>query len=162
MPAFPTIWIPTPEVGPQGSFGSLLNSFITWAIAIGALATLAFILIGGFSYITAQDDEKKAEGARKTITNGVIGLIIISAAFIIWRLVVSLLGLETLFGGEPAAGGSVPCTQVTGLTSYGIADGCYSPSQVQAACSNINALMCTNADAAEKALINTYCPGQCP
>ncbi|PIZ46179.1 hypothetical protein COY32_03815 [candidate division WWE3 bacterium CG_4_10_14_0_2_um_filter_41_14] len=97
MPAFPTILIPTPEVGPQGSFGNLLNSFITWAIAIGALATLAFILMGGFSYVTAQDDAEKAEGARKTITNGVIGLIIIASAFIIWKLVVSLLNLDALF-----------------------------------------------------------------
>lgn len=98
MPSpFPTILVPTPEVGPQGSFGDLLNNFITWSIAIGALMTLLFILMGGFNYVTAGDDETKAEGARKTITNGVIGLIIIASAFIIWKLVVSILSLETVF-----------------------------------------------------------------
>ena len=98
---FPTINVPTPSVGAQGSFGELLNNFITWAIAIGAIITLIFILMGGFSYVTAQDDADKAEGARKTITNGVIGLIIIASAFIIWRLVVSILNLDTIFNQSP-------------------------------------------------------------
>ena len=91
----PTIDVPTPEAGFKGDFGALLNFFITWAIIIGAIAALMMILMGGFSYITAQDDAEKAEGARKTITNGVIGLIIVASAFVIWRLIISITDLDT-------------------------------------------------------------------
>lgn len=163
MPSpFPTILVPTPEVGPQGSFGDLLNNFITWSIAIGALITLLFILMGGFNYVTAGDDEKKAEGARKTITNGVIGLVIIGAAFIIWRLVVSILSLDTIFGGTGSGGAAVPaCTNVTGLSAYGIPDKCYTAADVTTACGAITLAHCSSATTAEKAIINTYCPGKC-
>jgi glucose uptake protein GlcU len=94
----PTITIPTPSSGFTGDFGTLLNFLITWAIILGAIAALVMILIGGFSYITAQDDADKAEGGRKTITNGVIGLVIVASAFVIWRLVIALLNIE-VFGG---------------------------------------------------------------
>ncbi|MCA9391860.1 hypothetical protein KC614_01480 [candidate division WWE3 bacterium] len=89
----PTIEVPSPGAGFTGNIGSLLNFFITWAIILGGLAALAMILLGGFTYITAQDDADKAEGARKTITNGVIGLIIVASAFVIWRLIVVLTNL---------------------------------------------------------------------
>lgn len=92
----PTINVPTPATGFKGDIGSLLNFFITWAIILGAVAALVMILIGGFSYLTAQDDADKAEGGRKTITNGVIGLIIVASAFIIWRLIIALVGVDNL------------------------------------------------------------------
>ena len=94
----PTIYVPTPETGFRGDFGSLLNFLITWAIVLGAVAALAMILLGGFSYIIAQDDAGKAEGGRKTITNGVIGLIIVASAFIIWRLIIAITGLGSFIG----------------------------------------------------------------
>jgi hypothetical protein len=93
-----SIPISTPAYGFTGSFGELLSTIISWAIIIGALITLMFILIGGFNYVTAGDDSDKAEGARKTITNGVIGLIIIASAFVLWRLIITLLNLNAFFG----------------------------------------------------------------
>lgn len=98
-PTNPTINIPTPATGFSGDFGSLINALLTWAIAIGGIVTLSFILMGGFNYVTAGDDADKAEGARKTITNGVIGLIIIASAFIIFRLLSSLLNLNSILTG---------------------------------------------------------------
>jgi len=98
-PQIPTINIPTPATGFSGDLGTLINTVITWIIAIGGIVTLFYILIGGFNYVTAGDDAEKAEGARKTITNGVIGLIIIASAFIIFRLLTSLLNLESVLTG---------------------------------------------------------------
>lgn len=94
----PTIAIPTPQTGFRGNLGELIGTLITWAVAIGGLLTLMYILMGGFAYVTAGDDAEKAEGARKMITNGVIGLIIIASAFILWRVLVAILNLETIFG----------------------------------------------------------------
>jgi len=92
-----TFKVEAPDVGFGKNIGDVINTGVTWAIAIGAIATLIFVLVGGFNYITAGDDPDKAEGARKTLTNGVIGLIILAAAFAIWRLLVSILNLETIF-----------------------------------------------------------------
>lgn len=94
-----TGWTVTqPTIGFTGSFGELVSTLVTWALILGALAALIFILLGGMQYITSGDDADKAEGARRSITNGVIGLIIIASAFLLWRLVVTLLGLDSVFG----------------------------------------------------------------
>ena len=86
--------INAPTVGFTGTFGQLVSTLINWSIAIGAIVCLVFILIGGFNYVTAGDDSDKAEGARKTITNAVIGLIIIASAFVIFRLLATLVGVS--------------------------------------------------------------------
>lgn len=56
----------------------------------GALAVL-FVIIGGFRYITAQGDEKKVEGAKATLKNAIIGLVVILLAFAILSAVESFV-----------------------------------------------------------------------
>lgn len=94
-----SIGVGTPSTGFEGNFGELISTLITYAIMFAGIIALFFIVLGGFNYITAGDDAEKAEGARKTITNGVIGLIIVASAFIIFRLIVNIVGLESLLGG---------------------------------------------------------------
>lgn len=95
----PTIKIPPPTSGFSGSIGELVATGINWAVAIGAIATLAYIILGGFQYVTAGDDAEQAEGARAHITNGVIGLIIIASAYAIFQLLIRVLNLEKIFTG---------------------------------------------------------------
>lgn len=45
-------------------------------LRIGALAAVAFVIYGGFMYLTSQGEPDKAAGARHTIINAVIGLVI--------------------------------------------------------------------------------------
>jgi len=98
-PAFASDFtISDPEYGFIGTFGDLISQLINIALIIGAIAALVFILYGGFAYLTAGDDSTKAEGGRAAITNGVIGLIILASAFVLWRFVVQLLGLGAPFG----------------------------------------------------------------
>jgi len=91
----------TPPTGGFGDkeIGDLIGLAINWAVAIGAIATLAYIIFGGFKYVTAGDDAEQAEGGRASITNGVIGLIIIASAFAIFKLLVNILNLDTIFPG---------------------------------------------------------------
>lgn len=96
-PGYPTIKIPTPIGGLKGSIGDWINILINYAVALGAIVTLAYIVMGGFNYVTAGDDAKKVQAARDGITNGVIGLIIIASTWVIFRLIVKVLNLETLF-----------------------------------------------------------------
>lgn len=74
--------------------GDFVSSVVSAVIVIGALASLIFVVYGAFSWIISGDDKAKLEQAQKTITNALIGLVITVAAFAIWSLVKSFLGLD--------------------------------------------------------------------
>lgn len=79
--------------------GVLISTVISWAIALGALAALIQFIVGGFRYITAGGDAESVTKARATITNAIVGLLILSLAFSIFRFLVDLLNLNPLFPG---------------------------------------------------------------
>jgi hypothetical protein len=62
-------------------------------ILLGFLGIVAvvIILIGGFKWMTAGGNEDKTAEARKLITAGIIGLVIILAAFAIAKFVIDQL-----------------------------------------------------------------------
>ncbi len=55
---------------------------------LGIIA-VAIVLVGGFQWMTALGDEEKVKKARKLIGSGVVGLIIILAAFAIVNFVLN-------------------------------------------------------------------------
>lgn len=60
-------------------------------LAIAGLVAVIFLIIGGFRYITAGGNEEAAESAKKTITNAIIGIVIIILAFVIVRVISNAL-----------------------------------------------------------------------
>ncbi|GAB4140947.1 MAG: hypothetical protein Fur0024_2650 [Patescibacteria group bacterium] len=59
-------------------------------VFVGVLVVLVLIW-GGFQYVTAGGSEEKVKAAKKTITNAVIGLVVILLAFAIMQGVKSLV-----------------------------------------------------------------------
>lgn len=55
------------------------------------LIALAVIISGGFKWMTANGDEDKVESAKKQLTNGAVGLLIIIVAFAIATFVLNQL-----------------------------------------------------------------------
>ncbi len=90
------------EIAPGGNFGGLLNitvvSIIQGAInlvLIGAALVFFFVLvIGGIQWITSGGDKAGSESARKRITNALIGLAIVFAAWAIIQLIQTLFGVN--------------------------------------------------------------------
>jgi len=81
---------------PQGSktnlpsdtnVSGLLFRVIQIMLAIAGLVAVIFLIIGGFRYITAGGNEEASEAAKKTITNAIIGVVIIILSFVIVRVV---------------------------------------------------------------------------
>lgn len=73
-------------------------------VIVGGLAFLLYTLIGGLNWVMAGGDSKKVEEARKHITNGLTGLVILIAsyalmAFISEVLEIDLLNIDWTFGG---------------------------------------------------------------
>lgn len=71
-------------------FGNVINLILGFA----GIAFFIMLLIGGFTFLTAGADPKKAESAQKTLTQAVAGLVIVIVAFLIIKAV-------SLFTGVP-------------------------------------------------------------
>lgn len=67
--------------------GKIINSVLT----ILGIVAVALILYAGFLWMTARGNEQQVEKARSILTQAVIGLIIILAAYSIARFVVNAL-----------------------------------------------------------------------
>lgn len=76
---------PIPEFGDSynvGSFDKYVNIFIKLSITVAAILAVIFIVLGGFKYMTSESLSLKEEG-KENIKNAIIGLILLSASFLI-------------------------------------------------------------------------------
>lgn len=82
-----------------GGFG-FIQKFITTAIGIGFLVGFILffftLLIGGVKWIIANGDKANVESAQKTITNALIGLVILLSIFAIIALIGQIFGVNLL------------------------------------------------------------------
>src|SRR3989339_374747 len=74
-----------------------VNNIIKIVFGVGIVVCIVFLIYYGIKYITAGDDVKAIEGARKGITGAIIGLIVILLTFAIIKLVATFLGVN---GGD--------------------------------------------------------------
>ena len=81
-------------------FVELGNTVITWLIGILSLVFGVMVFIAGFGLVTSGGNDSKLTDAKKSLTNALIGLVIVLAA---WLIVDTLIKL-TLPEGETAIG----------------------------------------------------------
>lgn len=93
--------IEVPKVGPVniGDLGYLIGAIMGILLIIAAIAAFLFLILGGLQWITSGGDKAGLEAARNKITNAIVGLIIVAAAWAVMFLVGRFLGLENLFQG---------------------------------------------------------------
>ncbi len=92
------------ELGAPAAFASLgkinvsnLVSFLVTAVLIVASLVFFFILvISGIKWITAGGDENKVKAAKAQITNALIGLVIVFAAWAVINLLGTIFGIDLL------------------------------------------------------------------
>ncbi len=65
-------------------------------VIIGGLAFVLYLLWGGVEWITAGGDKQKIETARGKITQGIIGLAILAASYVIVLFLEKALGIDLL------------------------------------------------------------------
>lgn len=85
--------IPPSITGLPGNAGSTvtreLGTYINIFLGIIGIIAVAFLIIGGFRYITSAGDSEVAESAKNTILNAVIGLVIVILSYIIVTVIVN-------------------------------------------------------------------------
>ncbi len=82
------------------TFGVLWQTLII----VGGLAFIIFFLRGGLNWIIAGGDKGKIEEARNRITQGLIGLAILVASYVIVKFLETAIGLDLLNINWPTAG----------------------------------------------------------
>lgn len=95
----------TIRIVPGGDLIDVLGRFVSIALLWGGILAFIFVLYGGFLYLTAGGDSAKTAAATKTITNAVIGIVIISLSYALVQFVINQAGsLGT--NQRPTIGGS--------------------------------------------------------
>jgi hypothetical protein len=78
------------------NFSVLFNNLLRVALVIAALLVFAYLILGGFQWITSGGEKAKTEAARNKITSAIIGLVILAASYAILTLVLNFLGFRDL------------------------------------------------------------------
>jgi hypothetical protein len=95
---------PTPPTGGGGVVGTQLNKTLSGIIGfltiVAALWFLIQFILAGFAWISAGGDKAAVEAARNKITNALIGLILVIAAWIIAGVLGAVFGIEILNPGN--------------------------------------------------------------
>jgi hypothetical protein len=78
------------------STGFLISRFALFIVAISGTVFLVKMIMAGYAYLTSAGDQTKIQNATKEITNALIGLIIIVAAYFIVQILEVIYGVDLL------------------------------------------------------------------
>ena len=81
--------------GLETSGKKILQASLEWLFIIAAVLSLIFIILSGIQWITSGGDPSKIADAKKRLMYSIIGLIVVATAFLIVRLISSVLGVNS-------------------------------------------------------------------
>ena len=64
-------------------FEAIFENIIVVVLSLGAFALFIMLITGGMRFITAGDDPKAAEGAKKTISTAIGGMVLLVLSYLI-------------------------------------------------------------------------------
>lgn len=92
------------EEGIAFNIDSILSNLIGIFTVIAGIIFIIIFVIAALNWLTAGGDTAKVQKARDSIVQGVVGLIIIIAAYAIIGIIGSLFGLDLLNPGDVITG----------------------------------------------------------
>lgn len=78
--------------------GGIISGAISLILIVVALVFFFILVLGGLKWVTSGGDEKAVGAARAQITNALIGLAIVFAAWAIMKLIDTVFGINILGG----------------------------------------------------------------
>lgn len=72
----------------------LFSNIVRGVVALGGVALFVMLLVGGFNFLLSGGDQKKLETARGTVTQAIVGLIIMSLAYLIILTIQTFTGVN--------------------------------------------------------------------
>ena len=80
------------EVAKLSDLNIVFNNVVGIALAFAGIVLFIMLIVGGFRYITAGGDPKGIEGARKTLTYAIAGMVLVALAFLIIQFIETFTG----------------------------------------------------------------------
>lgn len=81
------------DVATIQSLETLFSNFVQTVVALAGVALFIMFVVAGFTFLFAGGDQKKMEQARGTLTNAVVGLVVVVAAYLIVRIISVFTGV---------------------------------------------------------------------
>lgn len=82
------------DVPTFASIETLFSNIVRAVVSLTVVALFLMLLTGGFSFLFSGGDPKKLEQARGTLTNAIIGLVVIVSAYVILRIIQVFTGVN--------------------------------------------------------------------
>ncbi len=81
------------------NLGTFLQSFMDVIFIVASISTLFYLMWGGIEYITSGSNQDRVKTSKEKLTQGFIGLAIVAATWVFWRLIMYFLGLSDSASG---------------------------------------------------------------
>lgn len=87
---------PSQGISANTPVGLVISNLLTIILIVGVIAVLFMLAIGGFEWVTSGGDKDRVAQARGKIVNAIIGLIILSLAFLLASTLGSITNINLL------------------------------------------------------------------
>ncbi|HLD41929.1 MAG TPA: hypothetical protein VJB06_02750 [archaeon] len=84
----------TPDIPTIQCLEVVFRNILFVAVGLAVLALFVMFLIGGFKYLTSGGDPKATTAAQQTLTYAIMGLGLMSIAFLIFKIIESFTGVN--------------------------------------------------------------------
>ena len=80
------------------SLSDLIVNIVRIMLMFAGIVAVAFVVIGGYQYVTSAGNEETAEKGRKTVVNAIIGIILIVLSYVIINVIANLVSTNSGYG----------------------------------------------------------------
>jgi len=74
--------------------GSITSALLPLIYTVAGLLLLAFLIMGGFQYLTSDGDPKATQSAQAKLTSAVVGFIIVFVSYWVFQIAGLVLGVD--------------------------------------------------------------------
>jgi len=85
--------------GATSAIERLISNVLVVLTIVASIAFVLYFLIGGLNWIIAGGDKGKIETAKRMMTNGAVGMIVIAVSYAITYIVGTTIGIDILNPG---------------------------------------------------------------
>lgn len=78
----------------------IFENVVVTLLALGGITLFIMLLTGGFKYLTSGGDPKAVEGAQKTLTYAIGGLVLLAGSYMILRIIATITGTDGVVPGS--------------------------------------------------------------
>ena len=79
------------------SIQEVIRALIDVAFAAAGIVAVIYLIVGGFRYITSSGNAEAIEGAKATIVNSIVGLIVVFISFLLVNYILVALNVGPLY-----------------------------------------------------------------